>query len=58
MQFTDPKNDVAFRKIFGNEIKTEILTGVNDKGWEEAYKEAGIAGQKKNWKNMNTLRCK
>ena len=25
MQFTDPKNDVAFRKIFGNETKTEIL---------------------------------
>jgi predicted transposase/invertase (TIGR01784 family) len=25
MQFTDPKNDVAFRKIFGNDNKKEIL---------------------------------
>ncbi len=25
MQFADPKNDVAFRKIFGNENKREIL---------------------------------
>jgi predicted transposase/invertase (TIGR01784 family) len=25
MQFADIKNDIAFRKIFGNETKTEIL---------------------------------
>jgi hypothetical protein len=25
MQFADVKNDIAFRKIFGNETKTEIL---------------------------------
>lgn len=25
MQFTEIKNDIAFRKIFGNENKTEIL---------------------------------
>ncbi len=25
MQFADIKNDIAFRKIFGNENKTEIL---------------------------------
>ena len=25
MKFTDPKNDVAFRKIFGNDNKKEIL---------------------------------
>ena len=26
MQFADVKNDIAFRKIFGNAVKTEILT--------------------------------
>ena len=26
MQFADIKNDIAFRKIFGNAVKTEILT--------------------------------
>ena len=25
MQFADVKNDIAFRKIFGNETKKEIL---------------------------------
>jgi hypothetical protein len=25
MKFADPKNDVAFRKIFGNEAKKVIL---------------------------------
>ena len=25
MQFVDPKNDLAFKKIFGNEGKKEIL---------------------------------
>ncbi len=25
MEFADIKNDIAFRKIFGNEKKTEIL---------------------------------
>ena len=25
MKFVDVKNDVAFRKIFGNENKTEII---------------------------------
>ena len=27
MKFVNPKNDVAFRKIFGNEQKTDILVG-------------------------------
>jgi len=26
MKFADPKNDIAFRKIFGDENKKEILT--------------------------------
>jgi hypothetical protein len=25
MKFADPKNDIAFKKIFGDENKTEVL---------------------------------
>jgi flagellar biosynthesis/type III secretory pathway protein FliH len=51
MKFVDIKNDVAFRKIFGNEKKTEILISflnavlhlddnLDDEGLKEAYADA------------------
>jgi len=59
MQFADIKNDIAFRKIFGNENKTEILIsflnavlkleGTKQIAWVEIlnpYQLARIAGSK------------
>jgi hypothetical protein len=41
MQFADIKNNIVFRKIFGNENKTEILISfLNDEGLKSAYTEA------------------
>lgn len=59
MQFADIKNDIAFRKIFGNEAKTEILVsflnavlkleGTNQIDWVQMlspYQLPRIAGSK------------
>jgi len=57
MQFVDVKNDIAFRKIFGNENKKIILISflnavmkleiipdnVDDEGLKEAYHDANSA---------------
>jgi hypothetical protein len=40
MKFVDIKNDIAFRKIFGNDKKKEIPDNVDDEGLKEAYADA------------------
>ena len=51
MKFVDVKNDVAFRKIFGNENKkkTENLNVVSDNIDDEGLKEAYFDANKSSW---------
>ena len=38
MKFADPKNDIAFKKIFGDENKTEVLISflnISKSEWKE-----------------------
>ncbi|MFM2269163.1 MAG: hypothetical protein RL757_2604 [Bacteroidota bacterium] len=40
MKFVDIKNDIAFRKIFGNDKKTEAYADANQNTWSQAELDA------------------
>jgi len=51
MKFVDVTNDIAFRKIFGNEQKTVFPENADDEGLIEAYKDA----DKHSWKKEELI---